>query len=76
MKVHVLYDKQGKVVSVGVPLPRTDDFRGPEFGTQPNEGQYAGEFEVPEEHAQTGLVHFADKMKIDVQGKSHKLVSK
>jgi len=76
MKVHVLYDKQGKVISVGVPVPRSYDMRGPSFGTKASEGQHAGEFEVPEEHTQTELVHFADRVKVDVQGKVHKLVSK
>jgi hypothetical protein len=76
MKVHVLYDKQGKVISAGAPLPPSYDLRGPAFGTQPGDGQYSGEFDVPEEHAQLHLAHFADKLRVDVQGKAHKLVSK
>jgi len=76
MKVHVLYDKQGKIISVGVPLPPSYDFRGPAFGTQAGEGQHSGEFDVPEEHAQSNLAQFADKLKVDVQGRAHKLVSK
>lgn len=76
MKVHVLYDKQGNVISVGVPLPVSYDFRGPAFGPKAGEGQHAGEFDVPEEHAQLELSRFAEKLKVDVQGKAHSLVAK
>ena len=76
MKVHVLYDKQGNVASVGVPLPLSYDSRGPQFGPDPAEDQHAAEFEVPEEFAQLPLHHFADKLKVDVQAKVHKLVAK
>ena len=76
MRVHVLYDKQGNVISAGVPLPLSHDFRGPAFGPEPGEGQQVAELELPEEYAQTQLIHFADKLKVDVQSKVHKLVAK
>jgi len=76
MKVHVLYDKQGNVISVGVPLPLSYDFRGPAFGPKAAEDQHAGEFEVPEEYAMLKLPEFADKLRVDVQAKIHKLVAK
>ena len=76
MKVHVLYDKQGNIVSLGAPLPVSYDFRGPAFGPQAGEGQQIGELEVPEEHARLGIIQLAEKLKVDVQGRSHKLVAK
>ena len=65
-KVHVLYDKSGNILSVGVPAPRTDDFRGPMFGAQPGEGQHAADLEVPPDHADVALQDFSQKLKVDV----------
>ena len=76
MKIHVLYDKQGNIVSAGTPLPLSYDRRGPEFGPKPGADQHVGEFEVPEEFDRLKLAEFADKLKVDVQGKLHRLVGK
>jgi hypothetical protein len=65
-KVHVLYDKSGNILSVGVPAPRTEDFRGPTFGVQPEEGQHATDMEVPPDHADIALHEFSQKLKVDV----------
>jgi hypothetical protein len=76
MRLHVLYDGQGNIISAGVPRPLDFDSRGPMFGPQAGDGQYASEFEVPDDQAQRGLVNVIDKLKVDVQGQSHKLVAK
>jgi hypothetical protein len=65
-KVHVLFDKNGNILSVGVPAPRTDDFRGPMFGVQPEEGQHAADLDVPPDHADVRLHEFSQKLKVDV----------
>jgi hypothetical protein len=74
MRIHVLYDQQGNIISAGVPLPVGFDLRGPAFGPQAGDNQSAGEFEVPEDQARQGLVKVIDKLKVDVRGK--KLVAK
>jgi hypothetical protein len=76
MKAHIVYDRQGNVISMGVPLPQSYDFRGPAFGPHARDGQLVGEFDVPEEHAQLQITDLVNKLKVDVQGKSHKLVAK
>jgi hypothetical protein len=65
-KVQVLYDKSGNILSVGVPAPRTDDFRGPAFGVQPEERQQAADLEVPPDLANIALHEFLQKLKVDV----------
>lgn len=63
-KVHIVYDKDGKIISVGVPLPRTQDFRGPLFGPKASEGQHAAYIEVPLEHSEMSLSEFSSKLKV------------
>ncbi len=76
MRVHVLYDKQGNVISVGKPLPLSHDRRGPDSGPKAGPDQHVGEFDVPEEYDRLKLADFADKLRVDVQGKAHKLVGR
>jgi hypothetical protein len=76
MKMHTVYDGQGKIVSAGVPLPPAYDFRGPRFGPQAGTGQHAAELDVPEEHAHLAFHELAERLHVDVKAKPHKLVSK
>lgn len=76
MKIHVIYDNQGKIVSAGVPLPQTYDFRAPAFGPKGGEGQYAAELDVPEEHIGLGLTDLVQRLRVEIKGKQHRLVSK
>ncbi|MBI3659338.1 hypothetical protein HY230_02550 [Candidatus Acetothermia bacterium] len=77
MRIHVLYDSHGNIISLGVPLPPAFDFRGPTFGPRAKEGQqYATELEVPEEHVGLGLIHLAEKLQVDTKGKQLRLISK
>jgi len=64
-KVHVLYDKSGNILSVGVHVPRVD-FSGPAFGVQPAEGQYAASLEVGGEDADLELHQLPQKLRVDV----------
>jgi hypothetical protein len=76
MKINVLYDSQGKILSAGVPSPQSYDFRGPRSGPKASEGQYAAELDVPEEHAQMNFAELGDRLRVDVKSKQHKLISK
>ena len=68
-KVHVVYDREGNIIAVGVPRPPQFDFSGPAFGPQPSKDQHAAELEVPSEHADLHLAHFSQKLKVDVAKK-------
>ena len=76
MKIHVVYDKEGSIVSAGAPLPPAYDFRGPRFGPLPKEGQHAAELEVSEEHATMGFSELAQRLRVDVKSKPHRLALK
>ncbi len=74
MKIHVLYDKQGNVISAGLPMPPAIEM-GPNFGPDPKEDQYAAELEVPEELTRTKFHELGERLKVDTKSKPHKLVS-
>jgi hypothetical protein len=76
MKVHVVYDAQGNVVSMGVPAPLGPDFRGPVFGAQAGSGQHVAELEVPPEQSHLTLVQLAENLQVDVKTRPHKLSAK
>lgn len=73
-KIHVVYDRDGNIAGIGVPLPQRFDFSGPAFGPQAGEGQHAAELEVPSEHAETQLAQLSQRLKVDVS--KRKLVVK
>jgi hypothetical protein len=71
MKVHVIYDSQGNIISLGAQLPPA-----PTFGPQAKEGQHGAELEVPAEHAALGLIELAEKMQVDTKGHQPRLIAK
>jgi hypothetical protein len=75
MRLHVVYDKNGKIIGGGVPMPEPHG-RGPRSGPVAREGQHAGEFEVPAEHAALLLHDLVERLRVDVTSKEHKLVAK
>jgi hypothetical protein len=76
MKIHVVYDKEGNIISGGVPLPPSYHVLGPRFGPIAKEGQHAAELEVPEEYATLGLHQLAQRLRVDVKTKPHRLALK
>jgi hypothetical protein len=60
MKVHVVYDAQGAIISMGVPGPLGPDLRGPVFGAQAITGQHVAELEVPAEQSHLTLLDLPD----------------
>jgi hypothetical protein len=76
MKVHVVYDNEGNIISASVPLPPAYDFRGPRFGPIARQGNHAAELEVPEEHATLGFVELAQRLRVDVKAKQDRLALK
>ena len=76
MKVHVVYDEQGAIVSAGVPLPVAYDLRTPDFGAAADDGQYADELEVPAEYHRLGLVALAERLRVQTGEGASRLVAK
>jgi hypothetical protein len=64
MKIHVLYDTQGEIISASVPLPVAYDMRTPDFGVVVEDGQYADELEVPAEFSRLGLGALAERLRV------------
>jgi hypothetical protein len=76
MRIQVLYDKNGNVISAAIPMPQTYDGLGPVFGPKAEKDQHVSEFEVPDEHAGLGLASMFELMKVDVKDKHHTLILK
>jgi hypothetical protein len=75
MRLHVVYDKNGKIIGGGVAMPEPQG-RGPRSGALAHEGQHAAEFEIPAEHSGLTLHDLIEHLRVDVTGKEHKLVAK
>jgi hypothetical protein len=73
-KVHVVYDRDGNIAAIGVPLPPRFDFSGPAFGPQAGKDQHTAELEVPSEHAELQLAQLGQHLKVDIA--KRKLVAK
>ena len=76
MKVHVVYDAQGAIISMGVPGPLGPDLRGPVFGAQASNGQHVAELEVPAEHSHLTLLELANRLQVNVSARPHTLGAK
>lgn len=68
MKVQVVHDAKGAIISIGVPTPVSADFRGPDGGPTAGQGQHVGEYEVPTTHTHLRLHELAEKLQVDVKG--------
>ena len=73
MKVHVVYDDSGKIISFGVPLPQAYDFRRPTAGPMALKGQQVAELEVPTEAADLGIVELSKRLHVVTKEKPHHL---
>jgi len=80
MKCHVVYDKNGKIVSLGYedlpPSPEAYDPQTPRFGPKAEADQTVAELEVPEEYARLSLTDITEQLQVDVQAKRPRLMAK
>jgi len=79
MKIHVLYDKSGSIISAGPPMPSTAGAKGPQCGPIPKGHQLAAEFEVPEEFANVAPQDLGPKLiglEVDTTKAQHRLIVK
>lgn len=80
MKIQVLYDKQGKLISAAFPMPPRVDLQAPRSGVEPKDDQHVAEFDVPEELTKIKPAELASRLhellQVDTKSKPHKLVFK
>jgi hypothetical protein len=72
MKVHVLYDKSGNIISAGYldrPTPETYDHMAPRFGPEAREGQQVAELELPDDYIKLGPSDLIQRLQGDLQAK-------
>lgn len=74
MKLHVIYDRQGKVLAAGLPRQPAMEMGGPDFGPDPQEEQHAAELEVPEELTGTKFHQLGERLMVDTRSKPHRLM--
>jgi hypothetical protein len=78
MRLHLVYDKNGKILGGGLASaqPGVHGFRNPGSGPDAGDDQHVGEFDVPAEHRTLALHDLAERLQVDVRSRDHKLVSK
>ena len=76
MKVHVVYDKNGEVVGLGVPLPPRYDFTGPRSGPVAGPDQHVAQLDVPSELAEVGIIELSQRLRVDTNATPHRLTAK
>lgn len=75
MKVHVVYDRNGAIVALGVPLPPNYDRSQPRSGATALDGQQVATLDVPEQLAEAPVHELARKLTVDVSRTPHVLKS-
>jgi hypothetical protein len=73
MKVHVVYDDDGAIAALGVPLPPNYDRSQPRSGAMALEGQRVATLEVPEELAEASVRELGSMLRVDVSRRPHTL---
>jgi hypothetical protein len=73
MKVHVVYDQNGAIVALGVPLPPNYDRSHPRSGAVAGEGQQVATLEVPEELAEAPVSELGRRLVVDTSRRPHTL---
>jgi hypothetical protein len=76
MKVHVVYDEEGEVIAMGVPLPPAYDFSGPRSGPMALENQQVAEMQVPPDLTGLSLAELSQRISVDTKEKPHRLTAK
>lgn len=73
MQVHVVYNDDGAIVALGVPLPPNYDRSQPRSGAMALEGQQVATLEVPEEFTEASVRELGSKLRVDVGRRPHAL---
>jgi hypothetical protein len=75
MNAHVVYDSDGKILALGVPLPPAYDLSQPRSGAMALPGQQVAELEVPRELVHLRLVELAQRLRVDTSEAVHRLTA-
>lgn len=76
MRLHVVYDAEGEVVALGLPLPPAYDGSQPKSGPMALPDQHVGHLRVPEELEHLDLGELATRVRVDTESQPHKLYSR
>jgi hypothetical protein len=76
MKVNVVYDNEGNIISVNTLMPASTDANAPRYGVVLGKGQVAAEVDVPAAYAQWGLADIGGRLRVDAASGAPTLVSK
>jgi hypothetical protein len=76
MKVNVVYDNEGNIISVNTLMPASTDPNAPRYGVVLGKGQLAAEVDVPAAYAQWGLAEIGGRLRVNATGGTPTLVSK
>jgi hypothetical protein len=68
MDVQVLYDNEGQVIAVAVPLPPAYDFTTPRSGAVASEGQQSAVLALPDGFADLSLGEISDRLRVNTEG--------
>ncbi len=74
MQINVLYDKNGNIISASSPLSQAS--QNITVSIEPGVDQLVSDIEVPDECSKSVNSGSFDKLKIQIQGNKHTLVSK
>lgn len=66
MKIHVVYDDRGKIISINTLMPASLDPRSPQFGVDLKKGQHSADLEVPEKYSGWGLVDIGERLQVNI----------
>jgi hypothetical protein len=68
MDVQVVYDNEGQVIAVAVPLPPAYDFMTPRSGAVASDGQQVAVLALPAEAAELSLSEISDRLRVNQEG--------
>ena len=68
MDVQVVYDNEGQVIAVAVPLPPSYDFTTPRSGAVASDGQQVAVLPLPEAMTGLSLSEISDRLRVDTEG--------
>jgi len=68
MDVQVVYDNEGQVIAVAVPLPPAYDFTTPQSGAVASDGQQVAALPLPQGFTDLSFSEIVDRLRVNVEG--------
>jgi hypothetical protein len=76
MKINIVYDGQGNILSVNTLMPVSADPRAPRYGVHLAKDQSAAEIDIPAAYAQWGLADIGERLRVSTAGGTPTLIPK